>query len=290
MSKFSDKIFSGKPATDEDWTNYLHDAHHSMPGMTEFCFADHPTDLGPNTYEVLASKLDTFKHKAPSILDLACGDGYLLPYVRKYVETWNRYVGVDMVESEIQRAAERYRESSVEFVCAKAQKLPFSRNEFDIVLCHMALMLMLPLDPVLAEISRVLKDKGSFLCVIGRKTPKGGLFSVMGEKTVQFIQTELSKAAHFRTGDERIADSKTLHGLFSSYSLKVERATDYSMLISGSPESLWENFKNFYVVSILPEAVQGQLETKLLSDLRAHSVGGQAKLELPLTLIEATKE
>jgi len=54
----------------------------------------------------------------------------------------------------------------VRFSCELASAMSPATASFDAVLCHWALMLFVPLDPVVAEIARVLAPGGTFAAVV----------------------------------------------------------------------------------------------------------------------------
>ncbi len=69
---------------------------------------------------------------------------------------------------------------SVVLVLAEAQKIPLGDASADAVLCHMALMLMLPIEPVIGEIHRVLAPGGIFAAVSGTPKRRAGLCRTAG--------------------------------------------------------------------------------------------------------------
>ena len=171
MSKFAKKIFSGKSADDNDWNDFLKEYHAQHPEITQACFADFKTDIGPNSYDLLLRELDQYSNKRITLLDLACGDGYMTKSCLKKINNDSKVIGVDMVQEEINRAKKLIKDPRVEFKCESAQKLSLKSESIDIILCHLALMLMLPLEPVINEMGRVLKPGGKLAAVIsGSKT------------------------------------------------------------------------------------------------------------------------
>ncbi|MBI5630010.1 MAG: class I SAM-dependent methyltransferase [Elusimicrobia bacterium] len=284
MNLFSRKIFSGVSPTDKDWENHLAQAHGKTPGMTEKCFAGFPTDLGPNTYEVMASALDEFQGKPIEVLDLACGDGYITPLCLSRMQEGGRFVGVDMVASEVGSANERFRRENVEFLQARAQELPFPSGSFDVVICHLALMLMVPIEPVVAEVRRVLRPGGTFAAVVGRNASSGGLYGLMGSEISQFIKTELSKGAAFRTGDSRLESREGIQELFDPrYFLPNINFQDFTLKISGAPGTLMGILEHFYILNILGEAAKKKVRADLLRHLEGKAKQqGEVLLGLPL--------
>ena len=141
---YADRLLNGLPVGDEDWEAHLLRAHEETPGMTPPAFGAYRTREGLSSYEILASAL---ARDAPScrILDLACGDGFLVQYLLPRMDARSRVWGVDMVPTEIERARRAYPDPRTEFLCERAQRLSLPSASIDLVLSHLALMLMSPI-------------------------------------------------------------------------------------------------------------------------------------------------
>ncbi len=89
-----------------------------------------------------------------SLLDVGCGDGVLLFKLQNYIEGKKSY-GIDIDPKGIEMA--KYNNSCTQFAIAATQALPFSDNEFDVVLCCEVLEHLDPpiLHASLAEMRRV---------------------------------------------------------------------------------------------------------------------------------------
>ena len=121
-------------------------------------------DGGRSSYEVLAKALP---HGCEPILDLACGDGYLLELLRT-----DRYcLGTDRNIAELKAAANRLGRRAP-LVRADAASLPITTASLGAVGCHYALMLLQPLEAVLAELARVLRPDGLLACVLPASAPE----------------------------------------------------------------------------------------------------------------------
>jgi SAM-dependent methyltransferase len=163
--KFAEKFLSGIRPTPQDWEEYLIEAHRDEPAMTSQHYKNGRTSEGLTSYETLAQALK-FLSKDPShlkVVDLACGEGYLLNALTNVKSV----VGVDMSEDGLALARKNAGgRAGADYICARAQDLPFGTASIDAVLCHMAFMLMTPVEPVVREISRVLKPGGIFSFVV----------------------------------------------------------------------------------------------------------------------------
>src|SRR5262245_45424737 len=136
---------TGEKSADRDAEVWLEDWHDRHPGATSRALARGR----PSPYERLAS----FVRPGQSVLDLACGDGYLLD--RHRAAGAATLAGLDLSAGELAAARERLGGAAT-LVQGRAQSMPFPDESFDLVTCHMALMLMRPVDEVVSEVRRVL--------------------------------------------------------------------------------------------------------------------------------------
>lgn len=146
--------------------------HERYPGATARALSGALDEGGRSSYQLLVD--DAAAVSARRILDLGCGDGYLL---EQLAMPGRSLVGVDMSTSELAAARQRLGDR-FNLVEARASALPFVGGSFDAVVSHLALMLMERLDAVLAEVARVLRP-GGYCCavvsVVEEKTPTPAL-------------------------------------------------------------------------------------------------------------------
>ena len=144
-----------------DSERFLSAFHDADPGGTPRAFAHLPATMAErafaSSYECL---LDAIPDDARSVLDLACGDGYLLSLLAARRPDLS-LAGVDLSTGELEAAGRRLRGRAV-LQQGRAQELPLPDDSVDAVVCHMALMLMDDAPQVLAQVRRVLKAGGYF--------------------------------------------------------------------------------------------------------------------------------
>ena len=140
------------------WVDYLEDFHRRRPGVTEDVLA-RSTAIGTDPYRWL---LEPLRLTGP-VLDLACGSAPLLG-----AREWEGWVGVDRSPAELARAAEA---GATPLVRGDAAALPFATGTFNAVVCSMAIMLLEPLDSVLAEIRRVVRPGGTAVFMLPGSRP-----------------------------------------------------------------------------------------------------------------------
>ncbi|MEW9679313.1 methyltransferase domain-containing protein [Pseudomonas sp. TE50-2] len=90
------------------------------------------------------------------ILDLGCGPGSMIPYLRQFKRA--KIYGVDISPAFIEMAKERYQ--GVDFRVGDAEVLPYPSDMFDVVLCSGMLHHIPDLHQVFVEVRRVLKPGG----------------------------------------------------------------------------------------------------------------------------------
>jgi SAM-dependent methyltransferase len=224
---------------------FLKAYHAKYPGCTPQAMADGQIGDGKSSYDLLTSVVSTDSSKNITVLDLACGDGFLLEKLHQRNQTNLQLIGVDMSEDELAAAKRRVKDSPILFHQAKAQSLPLSDASVDYVLCHMAIMLMDSVEAVISEIRRVLKPGGKFSAVVGSKGPKNEANNIFMRLLDEALKSE-GLTWSLRLGDPRIRNDEGVRALFSRSSgfaepiqieehllglnLSARKATEFFML------------------------------------------------------------
>lgn len=143
---------------DRRWERYVTEYHDANPGVTEDVLCDARDGAGRSPYDWL---LDAVPAGVSSVVDLACGSG---PVGRRLAGA--RVVGVDQSAGELARAGGLR-------VRAGGPALPLAAGCAGAVVSSMALMLMHPLEPVLAEVARVLRPGGAFVATMPTRGEAG---------------------------------------------------------------------------------------------------------------------
>jgi ubiquinone/menaquinone biosynthesis C-methylase UbiE len=135
---------------------YLKDWHRRFAGQRFGFFEQFCLENGTTSFEALVTAAALRPQQ--TVLDLGCGEGPLLRYVRRRDV---RYIGVDFSAASLTAARQQFGATAVAFVEADAGQMPLPDASCDVVLSHMALHIMQPVEPALVEVARVLKPNGT---------------------------------------------------------------------------------------------------------------------------------
>ncbi len=286
MSSFADKVFAGKATTPLEWEEYLLRAHRAAPGMSSAAFANCRNQNGKNSYEWLAESVSENKD-IRQIVDLACGEGYLLEILKPQFPTVS-LVGIDMSESELELARLKPWGDKVSFCLTKAHDTKLETSSVDAVLCHMAFMLMLPVEPVAKEIIRVLKPGGVFAGVIGSNRKEGKVSSVIWKTVGEFLNVQFPKRVKPVTGDQRAQTKEGLREILGAFK-QIEFFED-TFVERVNPAGAWEPIKNMYLIGSLPAEVKARLKERVISAVaKEHQEGEKVGFDFAMLKFVAVK-
>jgi len=100
-------------------------------------------------------------HPGTSFLDLGCGTGWAVCYVASLLEGQGQFIGIDISQGMIERARENASGlENVHFHIASAEQLPIEDKTIDHIICTNSFHHYLYPEKALAEVYRVLKEKG----------------------------------------------------------------------------------------------------------------------------------
>ena len=141
-----------------DTTNvYLKDWHRRFAGQRLSLFEQCCLENGTTSFEALVTAAALRPQQ--TVVELGCGEGPLLRYL---LRSDVRYIGVDFSAASLAAARRQFGATAAAFVEADAGQMPLPDASCDVVLSHMALHIMTPVEPVLCEVARVLKPHGTF--------------------------------------------------------------------------------------------------------------------------------
>lgn len=289
MSTFAEKIRKGILPSEEDWERHLIEAHAQQPRMTPEAFAGFRTEGSLNSYEILANHLPA-PPQDRVVVDLACGDGHLIPYLLARLGPNARIVGVDMSGEGLAVARSNVDDPRVGFTLARAQSLPLTDASVDHILCHMAFMLMSPIEPVVSEIARVLKPGGQLVAVIGGGTSTG-LYKEIQRLTSLFVHSHLPRYGEARTGSKSVSKEAGLNALFAEGFEFPVRLSEFQLRYHVAPDGIWEYLKNMYFTPMLPLSARKELQDELMALARDHLDGdGKVLFNVPMRCFSVKRD
>ena len=97
------------------------------------------------------------------VLDVATGSGNLIEALMKMLKDYDRFIGIEISEKELESARKKFGGQRTEFLEMDAGHLKFKDNSFDTVCISYSLHHLDNSDKVLAEMKRVVKPNGYFL-------------------------------------------------------------------------------------------------------------------------------
>lgn len=265
---------------------FLTDFHNQNTGVTARAYAPLPATMGqrvyPSTYECLVNAVPT-GDEATTVLDLACGDGWLLSLLANRKQAAHALIGIDMSQGELTAARSRLGDAATLHL-GKAQSLPLPDKSVDYVLCHMALMLMDQLNKVLSEIDRVLKDRAVFAFVIGARPPASPALERYVSRLLEARKSSACAAPSL--GDSRLRDQQGILDALSPRfgSIVIDEIT---LRRRYAPAELWAWYEGLYDLHFMPLAQRLEMRDAYLVDLKT-LVEDDGKLEFTDTLRQVT--
>lgn len=136
--------------------------------------------------------------KDENILDVGCGTGIILPFLKKMVGENGKVTALDISPRMLEKARAKFGDS-FEYVRADIHSSPFEGGLFDKVICFNAFPHFREKAKALSEIFRVLKYEGSFVIA----------HSASREK-INALHREVGSVVK----NDRIPDKEKMHALF----------------------------------------------------------------------------
>jgi SAM-dependent methyltransferase len=298
-TNFIGKLIAGIPTTEADWDEHLLAYHRSDPGGTARSFARWRAPSGLTSYELLADVIsaEVGSRQSVRILDLACGDGYLIALLISRLGDRATFVGADISAAELEGANSRLQDHDVELLERRAQSLLLAEHSIDAVVCHMAFMLMSPIEPVIKEIALVLRPAGLFAAVVNRAPAVGtaednddAILSLCRRQIAGFLAREYPGMGRARIGDPRVGSRDGLRELFNpgtGFQNEVE-VQDFDLMVEATPQGVADFWISTYVLGALSVQKRDQLRVELTSSLDPYqSDQGTLRMAFPMSMILA---
>lgn len=234
---------------------------------------------------MLCGDVARLPHAPHTILDLACGDGYLLQALaNRFTQT--RLIGVDMSPEELAAARERLH-GRAELQLAHACALPLEDGSCDAVTCHLAFMLMEDAPAIVKELARVLQSGGIYAAIINGGRPADPVRRAFGA-----ILREVEAAEDLPPlliGDPRIQSASDMHEMFDEHFTSFE-IHEETLALDGTEEQVRAALLGFYNLHRLTPEGYTIVKDRLDEAMREHtSPDGTVPCSLPVRHIIAIK-
>ncbi|MEE4209770.1 MAG: class I SAM-dependent methyltransferase, partial [Parvularcula sp.] len=240
----------------ESLKEHLLEVHRRNPGFTESCASRCTDGEGKTSYDWLCDA--AVGQDTPRILDLACGSGVLLSLLRDRIPDAAALVGIDMSTAELDLARQRLKGRGAVLHEGVAQDLAFAgAASFDTVLCHWALTLMDPVEPVFSEVARILAAGGTFAAVVDGDPAEAPGYEAVNDLVFAHVRAEVPSIGERDLGDPRIRQPRSLGALACSAfpRASVTTQTRVFTLRGGACELAEEAVGFFYAAFVLsPQA------------------------------------
>jgi SAM-dependent methyltransferase len=252
-------------------SEFLREWHARCPGAASvaFWYGEIEGD-GRSSYALLADDVAAMA-RAEQVVDLACGDGYLLEQLAQRLPS-AELIGVDMSPEELQCARNRALLQNVRLVNARAEQLPFDDASVDAVVCHMALMLFDDARPVCEELARVIRPGGSFAAMLGPAPGNSELFKRFGRFLHDAVAAE--SLPQLKAGDPLTFAEDSLRALFSGDAWSDVRLEDVRVRFHGPDERVQATLLAMYDVARLSPEGQAELARRLAAEMQERRDAG----------------
>jgi SAM-dependent methyltransferase len=261
---------------------FLREFHKRHAGVTSATLAHGRIAGNGSSYDLLAADL---RHRSPqAILDVACGDGFLLELLAKHFPD-ARLFGIDVSEDEL-RLAQRRLGSRAELRLGDAEGMPYADASFDAVTCHLAFMLVDDARRVAREIFRVLRGDGVFSAIVSG----GGAVSRESVLGAFIMKLQALEAAlpPLSLGDVKIETIEGLRDILSAFaSVDVQ---EVFLQLDGAPDLVSAALMSMYNVHRLHAEARSDLEGMLRLKMReVRRDDGIVPCAFPMRHVVATK-
>ncbi|MBP6843350.1 MAG: class I SAM-dependent methyltransferase [Kofleriaceae bacterium] len=231
--------------------------HREQPGATARALARGRVIGGAgSSYDALAAATP----RGGRVLDLGCGDGYLLARLIAHGHAPAALFGLDVSADEL--ALARAAQPAAALTQARAQALPFAAGSFGAVVSHLAWTLMPELEAIVGELARVLAPGGRFLAVVGGGPRGEDAFAGLLELAAPYAAAAPPTP---RLGDARARTDAGLAALFTpAAGFAPPAIVDWAIDLAGDAAAVWAALSPSYHLATVPAAARAALEAAFL--------------------------
>ncbi|MBP2472596.1 SAM-dependent methyltransferase [Crossiella equi] len=234
---------------------FLRSFHATRPAVTTDALGAGRVPDGRTSYQVLRDTVSGRRR----VLDLGCGDGYLLELLA--ASPHRRLTGLDLSPEALAAARARPALAQARLLLGRAQEMPFPADSFDACVSHMALMLMAELDQVAAEIARVLEPGGVLAVVLGGGGVPGTAYEVFLDLTRAVLEEVPEDRRMPALGDQRARSREGLSGVLGAAGFAPLDWRAVRLDLTGPFDAVWLAMSGIYDLDPLDSAALATLRT-----------------------------
>ncbi len=243
------------PVDGEDFLRRFHRAH---PGVTTAALARaRVVGTAGSSYDLLAAALPV----GGRVLDLGCGDGFLVDRLHARGHRAADLLGLDLSADELARA--RARLPTAGWLQARAQAIPLATASCAAIASHLAWTLMPDLDAIADELARVLAPGGVFVTLVGGGPRGDDAFAGLLD-----LAAPLARAAPAtpRLGDPRARRDDGLAGLLGpARGFELAAIADVTLDLAGTADEVWASLVPCYELATVGAAALATLHAAFVA-------------------------
>ncbi|HUS67581.1 MAG TPA: class I SAM-dependent methyltransferase [Kofleriaceae bacterium] len=248
--------------------DFMRAFHARKPGVTARAFARGTLAGGLGEGRSSYSLLADAARVGERVLDLGCGDGWLLQELRARGSRAEALVGIDMSREELAAARAREALAGVDLRCERAQALSLEAGSIDVALSHLAFMLMTDIESVVAELARVVRPGGRFATVVGGGPEDGAMdaFEMFLDLFRDAYELVPLAARAPRLSDRRARDLAGMRELFhdgTGWCAVDEQAM--ALRLDGTVEAVWHSLVSMYEMAAVPAEAMERLRARFVT-------------------------
>lgn len=256
--------------------------HARFPGASARAYGRGRGADGRSSYEVLADVAPV----GGRVLDLGCGDGFLLERLVARGHSPGDLVGVDLSRHELAAARRRPALAAAWLVGADARAMPVASDSVDGVLSHLAFSLMSDVEAVIGEVARVLRPGGVLGAVVGGGPGPGDAFERFLELLAE-ASADLDVRAP-RLGDRRARDAIGLTPLLAAAGFESVAETALIVRLDGTVAEVWASLASAYELAVIPPERVAALRARFAGAV-ARSADGSVPCSMRVRCVTARR-
>ena len=161
--------------------------------------------------------------KGHRVIDVACGTGALAITVSEHIGPEGTTVGIDINEGMLNIA--RSKSSSVEWLNASAEALPFDDDNFNCAVSQFGLMYYENQETALREMRRVLQPGGSLVVVVWDKLDNNPGLAAEEQLWQQVFGEEWADETPYKLGDKKLLENLFKNSGLTDIQIAIHKGT-----------------------------------------------------------------